>query len=290
MPFESAFTPSFMINHPTLLRSAYRTLLGLTHGRGAQTLSKLDAALLPTPRRIELEPGINMELAPDSHLFGYLMQSHEAHVRDWVNEWASTARSFVDVGANIGYFAGCALARLPAGASLILLEPDPDNFRATAWTEAAARARNVRLERFNGAVSEQNGELFLHRHPRFCTYHSVSSTAPTPEEEANTVRVPAVALAGFLAERGMATVDCLKIDVEGHEDAVLRGAAELFRAGKVRHAMVEVTPGDGVALAFELGNAGGYAKQYFLDGRWQLWTEVAQIVQRMDIRLDLPTA
>jgi FkbM family methyltransferase len=273
-----------MIKHPKLLARAYLVLLRLSKGRGAQTLARLDAALLPMRRSVELDLGVAIELAPDPHFFGYLLKTHETHIRDWILECAPNAKVFFDVGANIGYFTGWAISRMSTGSTVCLLEPDPENFQATAWTESVAAARGIQLRRFHGAASDRSGDIFLNRHPRFSTYHSVSACA-LPGDTCS-VKVSAVTLTDLTASCGLQNIDCLKIDVEGHEGPVLRGATELFQQRRIGSAVVEITPGMGTEVAFELGHQTGYSLHLWSAGRWHPWEHPAQITKRVDVRLD----
>jgi len=67
--------------------------------------------------------------------------------------------TFLDIGANIGYFSALALEVLEGG-RIIALEPDPENFRFLKQTIAANRARNVIC--VNKAAADRNGMLTLH--------------------------------------------------------------------------------------------------------------------------------
>ena len=273
-----------IFRHPKLLARAYLTILRMSKGRGAQTLARLDAALLPMRRSVELDLGVAIELAPDPHFFGYLLKTHETHIRDWILELAPDAKAFFDVGANIGYFTGWAISRLPTGSTVCLLEPDLENFQATAWTEPVAAARGIQLCRFHDAASDRSGEIFLNRHPRFSTYHSVSTYALPGDT--SSVRISAVTLTDLLASCGLRNIDCLKVDVEGHEGSVLRGAAKLFREHRIGSAMIEIAPGPGAQVAFELGRRADYSLHFWSAGRWHTWNHPTQITQRLDVRLD----
>jgi FkbM family methyltransferase len=57
----------------------------------------------------------------------------------------------------------------------------------------------------------------------------------------------------FMAERGLKQVDFMKIDVEGHEFSVLRGALRMLRSRRIR------------ALSFEFGGCAIDARVYFRD-------------------------
>lgn len=67
-------------------------------------------------------------------------------------------------------------------------------------------------------------------------------------------------LDAFIEAVGIPRVDFLKIDVEGHELFVLKGARNAIRDGRIR------------AIAFEFGSAGIYSRVFFRD-IWDFLTE-----------------
>jgi FkbM family methyltransferase len=157
---------------------------------------------------------------------------------DYIKPLLRPGSTFVDVGANVGYFT---LLASTLGARVVAYEPTPSVF---------ARLReNVDLNGFqqaqlvNAAVMDKPGTLSLH----------LSGDDP----EANTrfgdgpqsVRVPAVSLDEDLAARGIEHVDLLKIDAEGAEAFVLDGATRLLSSPNPPAILVEVN-------AFTLRSAG----------------------------------
>jgi len=137
-------------------------------------------------------------------------------------------RNAVDVGANIGtytYF----LRRVAA--QVYAYEPNP---------ELAARLRRIfpDVQVRNVAVSDQSRQVEL-RIPvsNGRAQHELASIAQAFDSEVQTFVVEAVTLD---SER-LADVGFLKIDVEQHERAVLKGAAQLLQTSRPV-IMSEVTP------------------------------------------------
>ncbi|MCL4768440.1 MAG: FkbM family methyltransferase [Hyphomicrobiaceae bacterium] len=144
---------------------------------------------------------------------------------------------FVDIGANIGTQTTYAMAS-GAFAHAVAIEPDPHNF--------AILKRNIALNGLEGrvtviaaAASSAAGPLTLRRHRKNYGAHSVEDRLAARRGEA--VRVAGVTVDGALEELAIAPgrVALVKIDVEGHELAVLEGAGAL-RAAHVPM-LVEVT-------------------------------------------------
>lgn len=137
---------------------------------------------------------------------------------------------FVDVGAHIGTTTVSALRR-HGFARTLSAEPEPANFELLRANVLLAAADGQRSELANVAVSDREGTVELLINPGMHGKHSVSEDAAVPG--ARRVPVRAVTLDGLLAEHAVnpAEVGLVKIDVEGHEPAVLRGASGLLGAG-----------------------------------------------------------
>ena len=143
-----------------------------------------------------------------------------ASVRMWVQA-ARQAQVILDVGANTGLFALAAKAVAPQ-ASVMAFEP-VDRIRKRL-------SANVELNRFDlpispAAVSDRDGTGFIldteEEHEIAATMdetYAVLSDSPRKK-----VAVPVVRLDTLVSAGTIRPPDLIKIDVEGHETAVLRG-------------------------------------------------------------------
>jgi FkbM family methyltransferase len=135
-------------------------------------------------------------------------------------------RSFWDVGANVGYYSWLVKSITPA-AEVRLFEPDPDNLALVR--ETICRAALVGITVREVAVSDTRGvRCFARDWVSGSTGGILEDGISYSQREwgvpASTVTVGAVSLDD---ERvGAGAVDLIKIDVEGHEEAVIRGALE----------------------------------------------------------------
>ena len=143
-------------------------------------------------------------------------------------------RSIIDVGANVGQFGRKALAAFP-DATLYCFEPLPDTFaKLRAWAEDAAPRR---VWPFNVALGEEDGELTFHRHVAHSDSSSFLETTKecegdfphTRDQVTETVRVRRLdAVMDELASPPEAEL-LVKLDVQGYEEHVLRGAPNTLR-------------------------------------------------------------
>jgi len=137
---------------------------------------------------------------------------------------------FVDVGANFGYFTCLLAAKLgrTPGSRVIAIEPNPDLVQLLRtnvdinWSSAPVRIEPV-------AVAETPGEMVLSI-PDDRAANGTLASIPAEGRSLRTYSVPVARLDDLL--RDEPRIDLIKIDVEGFEPAVLRGAAEtLARPG-----------------------------------------------------------
>lgn len=135
-------------------------------------------------------------------------------------------RTFVDVGANVGNWSSTMLQLAP-DARGVLYEPS---------TLALARLRDRlgtddRVAIVEAAVSDAAGQLAFHEEPDAGETSSLLQAHSAAGAQRREVRV--VTLDASLTELGVDAVDLLKIDAEGFDLHVLRGARQALAAGAV---------------------------------------------------------
>lgn len=129
---------------------------------------------------------------------------------------------FWDVGANVGYY-GWLVASLNPAAEVCMFEPDPRNVALLQRTKARAALGRVQVRA--EAVSETAGRAVFELDEEYGHKGSVRGPANVTVVSKNgtpTVTVLTTTLDELRSEVGQ--VELIKIDVEGHEESVLRGA------------------------------------------------------------------
>lgn len=143
------------------------------------------------------------------------------------------SRVVFDVGANVGDWANEAL--------LINPELDLHCFEPSEATYEQLRARigsRAKLNRL--AVGETAGVSEMHVFGSGSGMNSMFDRSSVPGlVPAARETIQLVTLDGYTAENGIDVVDFLKVDVEGSELSVLRGARELLEQGRVRRVQFE---------------------------------------------------
>ena len=125
--------------------------------------------------------------------------------------------TFLDVGANIGYYTALAARAVGPTGKIIALEPDPESFKYLEQTIAASAAENVQA--FPVAASDASASLPLY----ISADNRGDNRLYAPEETRPQVEVEVVPADALLRENKIDTVDFIKIDVQGYEPKVIAG-------------------------------------------------------------------
>jgi FkbM family methyltransferase len=166
----------------------------------------------------------------------------------------------IDAGANLGWYA-TVMARAVGPTGIVLaFEPEEHNLELLR-TNLAVNAMSERARVFGCALYQRDGEIDFELSPENYGDHRVRAIpgAPSvPEHEQGTRtyrRVPARTLDGVLTEIGLSQrpVRLLKIDTQGAEVAIFRGAARTLAATEAMTA--EFWP-------YGLERAGATAEEY----------------------------
>jgi FkbM family methyltransferase len=140
----------------------------------------------------------------------------------------SEITSFFDIGASRGEISRSALSEFPL-ATVTAFEPNP-NHSATLARLCRQAARfsfhQIALGETDGAVS-----LFLNEDTRESTVFQ--------DDNAPAISVPQLTLDSFCRDQQVDRIDVLKIDAEGAEMAILRGAGRTLSARGVRFVYCE---------------------------------------------------
>jgi FkbM family methyltransferase len=149
--------------------------------------------------------------------------------------------TFVDVGANWGYFSLVAAHAVGPAGRVVALEPDPRMHAELAANLARNGIRNVNA--LAVAASDRAGEATLAGYAEADRNRGVSSLVAAPAGDAPSFAVRTAPLDDLLDEQGIDAVDLVKVDVEGAEELVVRGMARGLADGRYHRVLVELHPG-----------------------------------------------
>jgi FkbM family methyltransferase len=154
----------------------------------------------------------------------YLAQLGDGTDRDlWEfgQRFIAADSNILDIGANLGV-TSCILADLVPKGRVCAVEAGLGNYRHLV--ENLDKNGHPTVEARHCAVSDAPGTL------RFVENWAYGGIADgILDDRTDSIEVPAVTVDGIVAELGLDRVDLIKIDVEGAEPRVLRGAHETVR-------------------------------------------------------------
>ena len=131
----------------------------------------------------------------------------------------------VDIGAHVGYYTLLAACDVGPRGCVFAFEPHPQNFRALRENLDRNSCTNVVALPY--AVSDSIGEASFHEH-QSSYEHSLHRRGSA----LTSLRVPTVTLDSFFSDRGWPRIDLIKMDAEGSESAILKGAEGTIERSK----------------------------------------------------------
>lgn len=143
---------------------------------------------------------------------------------------------FVDLGANEGFFSVLASRQVGPMGRVFAIEPQSRLTAVLRRNLELNDASNVTLAVV--AISDTSGAAEFNLAP---DTNSGSSGLARATRYANpTQSVRTLTLDGFLAEYALASIDVMKIDIEGFEYEAVLGSPDVFRQRRVRCLLIEI--------------------------------------------------
>lgn len=171
-----------------------------------------------------------------------------------VQQLAPDCRTFMDVGANVGDWTAAFLEANPSARGCVV---EPSTTAAAQLHSRFGTDQRVRVHRV--AASDRPGTVTFFEEP---DAGRKSSVVPGFSSGATARDVQAVTV-DELVSKGINTLDYLKVDAEGYDLHVLRGAVETLRGGRARAVQFEYNlpwrkTGSTLAEAYALLESLGY--------------------------------
>lgn len=208
-----------------------RPILRLIGPRGREAVLAGTMPWLRPAARISLagDPLAGLQWFPAASVPACAAGTYERETQHALRQHLRPGGVMFDIGANVGFFTLFASQLVGTEGSIVAFEPLPDSLAWLRRHVAVNSARNVRI--VEAAVSDRSGKR---------PFAPAASNAMGRLAGDGTFEVDVVTLDEYVSEAPRAP-DLLKIDVEGEEVAVLRGASELL--GRHRPALVVATHG-----------------------------------------------
>ena len=193
--------------------------------RGGAYLAKQAASRLLPPLRgptvCRTSLGFDLVVSPRDGGNYFLLGAYERGTLHVMRQCLRPGDAFVDVGASVGQMALYASRLVGDAGRVLAVEPQPERFRSLRDAIVLNQARNVVAHQVGLSDAEAEGlKLYCDQVSPSLLAHGTDSS---DFELVDTVR-----LDELVAAEGITGIRMLKVDVEGFEAQVLRGAGDLL--------------------------------------------------------------
>lgn len=236
---QSIAEPKYESAEPWDIRSIRTCLQHWPFGRGKGILLRLASPLLRNRAfTFEVEPGVVIPARFDDYMIRYYFANafaSEPAVK-LSRRLIQPGDTVFDVGANIGLWAMGAAVRAESGGAVHAFEPVPENI--------ARLQEHLRL----------NGLTWIHCEPLAvadrcgvtCFYNSATDNSGLGSlgqrsGSERSFEIACITLDGYCSQQGITRVDLIKVDVEGGEELVFRGAEQLLGGSHAPAIMFEAS-------------------------------------------------
>jgi len=149
---------------------------------------------------------------------------HEKQVREAIEK--INGEVFIDIGANVGFYS---ILFSKNFRKVYAIEPETHNY-----THLIRNTRDIKnIKCIKIAISDFNGELPFYL-TEYCGSHSLLKTNEAIKE----IKVKSMTLEKFFNVEGIKCADLIKVDVEGAEFEVLKGALKVMN--KIKRWVIEL--------------------------------------------------
>jgi len=188
----------------------------------------------------------------------------------FLQRFLETGDVFLDIGANIGLFSLAAAAVLKKKGHIHSFEPSVRNYEKLIENIALNNFSNVKTH--NYGVSDKTGKMTLYEIDQ--GLGALSSYAPL-EGSSGAVKTEVFPLDEIITREQITKVTAIKIDVEGWEYPVIKGANDLFSKPNAPLLMVEFTDSN--------ARSAGYSCQLVYDTLVKLGYDMYKINENLKL-------
>lgn len=258
-------------------------------GRKHDLICAVGRMIQPLPNSFKLE-GVDVHVLdfPKAHIIGYagpsfLKNFRSSQLGNYISSNLSKGDLFVDAGANLGGFSFMA-KRL--GAEVVAIEADPQLASFLSKNQDAfGKVLSLALSDEAGTSTFYISDENIGGNSLVMSSKGWESSGYSRECEVKTARLDALGLT-----TGGKRIKLLKIDVEGHEEAVVNGCSGLFERNtvdavwcEVRGAKSDRNPNSYLPVCQELAKYGFKAYTYDGDLHPFDWENAQDVPQFFDL-------
>ena len=229
---ENALVPSIPLKARFVSSIAWRI-------RPAWLASTFKKLMRVKPVRVSLDFG-DLIVDPVSHLGNQLMRHgmYEPELTEYFRRTLTAGETFIDIGANEGYFSVLAGSLVGSEGRVMAVEPQQRLQERLQANFAANQLRNGQILPL--AISDHAGSSIIHLTPDMNT--GATGLSRVTKYDCETQSVELIPLSELLSRVKVEIVDTMKMDIEGFEYEAILGAREVFQKHRIRRLAVELHP------------------------------------------------
>lgn len=183
---------------------------------------------------------------------GAILSHHRSFSEFWTSRFAASSSELLlvqnackknsilfDVGANVGYFS-VLMGGFSRDSSIFSFEPSPGTCEILRKNIELNGLPNVHVEAL--ALADVDGRRSFSDIAQSSATNHLYAKPPIERESANAIWVETMSLDSFTSKMNIKTIDFLKVDVEGAEVLLIRGAKRLLGERRIRAGLIELCP------------------------------------------------
>ncbi len=203
------------------------------------------ADLLNSPRKVSVD-GIKLTIPCENwitHFRWYLFKTKEKEVRKFLKDVMQAEDVLFDIGANIGVFSVYA-AKIHPKSTIFSFEPEYSNLNLLK-NNVLANKVNVQVNIFSVGISDEAGisKLHLSSTDSGAAVHTESKNNISTTDEGYKVvwneGIMTTTLDEFCRDQQIIP-NCIKIDTDGNELKILKGATSTLKNPKLKNLIIEM--------------------------------------------------
>jgi FkbM family methyltransferase len=195
-----------------------KNLFSLSYGVIISKLSQNYYRLIPLRRNLYHRPIIILDVqAVDVFYEVFIENSYEKHNK------IKPGDIVFDVGANIGMFSIKAANSVGLNGKVIAIEPEPQNIRVLMENVKPFKNIEIIPKAAGSSIGEIDLSIGIHSGSHTVNNNNFSTSA------SNKISVPLETLDKIAKDQNIDEINFIKIDVEGYELEVLKGAVNILK-------------------------------------------------------------
>jgi FkbM family methyltransferase len=184
------------------------------------------------------------------HCLGNCLTAAE---REFFGTFAFSSGEFIDIGANLGLISLTLAKRFPTQA-VHAFEPNPSTHDALKQNMLLNHCQNILPQAF--VVTDYNGTISFNADPVRRGTTSIANQGDFLQS------LPCLTLDHYADQNHLSEISLLKVDVEGYEEQVFRGASTLLKQKRIHVIYYEVCPDNARRCGFKPESATIFLKQH----------------------------